>query len=504
MDDKSIGKLNRYDALIQAIDFFTQKFSVEQLSHYAFEFTNDILFLNSSALFLKNGNSYDMKKSKLYGISDFNMPATPKMQRIATFHGDIVVAHFENFFNSDIIRHFDIKIVIPLIIQDLLYGFIISNGKTGESFSKDDLTIARALMRLINNSLENSRNFSSLQETNKKLDQKIFNLFSINQSARILMSVLDLQKLYSLSTDIFSELTSSKVTAFGLYDEISGKIIVRGYKDVFSSKKYYGEFELVDKNYTSYKIVFNYKDDREALKKVFVNFQTFEKLEAEYIILLVKDKILGFVTISKPVNEREYDQSLFELVESLASSTYISLKNALLFQEMNRSKAIIENKLSVLTKLNALVKNINSCSDISELCSLTIRTLNISFGIKKAFIALRENNEYVIRDFIGFIPSNRQIEMNDKWKKLNFTGMFYKFTGESNSEYFSEQLLEETGESNCLIIAPIRIDEAILEDECQPLGYIAVLQTPEVLKEEEILLIDTISSSIAPTVNHLR
>lgn len=175
----------------------------------------------------------------------------------------------------------------------------------------------------------------------------------------------------------------------------------------------------------------------------------------------------------------------------------------MLYEEVTRSRAIVENKLNVLTKLNILIKNINSCSDIDELCNLTVRTLNISFGIKKAFIALYENGEYVIRDFAGFEPSSRELKMNDKWNKLNICGLFYKFTGESNSEYFSGQFLEEVGKANCLIIAPIRIDEAILEDDSRPLEYITVLQTPKTMKEEEVLLLDTISGSIALTVHHL-
>lgn len=261
---------------IREKNIITQKFSVKQLAHYAF---------------------YELIKSKSCKLSEHMLADTPELQHIATLHGEIIVSRFENFLSSDLIENFRVRIAIPLIIQDSLYGFILSDGKASEPLSEDDLTIAGALMRLRSEDIQP---------------------VSINQSSRILMSVPDLQELYSLSIDIFSELTSSRVTAFDLYDEISGKIIIRIYKNVFSSKKYYGEFELADENYVEYKIVFNYRGDRKELEKIFVDCSGFKYLEAEYIILLVKDKILGFVTISKPVNEREYDQSLFELVESLA------------------------------------------------------------------------------------------------------------------------------------------------------------------------------------------
>lgn len=56
----------RYEALLQAIDFFTQRFNLDYLSEFAFEFTNEILTLNSSALFLREGNDYILKKKRYY------------------------------------------------------------------------------------------------------------------------------------------------------------------------------------------------------------------------------------------------------------------------------------------------------------------------------------------------------------------------------------------------------------------------------------------------------
>lgn len=503
IDNKNVSKLYRYEALLQAIDFFTQKFNLKQLSDYAFESANKILDLKSSALFLLEGDFFEIKSSKYSGISQHTIQNTQNIKGIATLHGDIITSNFERFFNTEDISLFKMEIVIPLIIKDLMYGFIVSDGKLSQKLGEDDFIIAHALMQLMNNSLENSKIFSDLQETNKQLDQKIFNLFSINQSSRAMLSVLDLSRLYSLSIDIFSELTSSKVTAFGLYDEISDKIIVRGYKNVFNAGKYYGEFELTDKKYKGYKIVFNYRQDIELIKGIFKNYEAFAELEAEYVILLIRDNILGFVTISKPVNERKYDQSLFELIESLASSTYISLKNAILFQEVTRQKSIIEQKLTMLTKLGKLIKNLNSCVDIEELCDLAVRTLNISFGIKKALIALYDGKDFVIKKTVGFQTAETLLDTDESWEQFSYSGVYFCSTNDSNSTYLSEQLLLEAGDSNCLVISPILINTVMLPDDSKPLGYLIALQTSESLKEEEILLVDTVANSIAPTVNHM-
>ena len=48
----------RYHAILQAIDFFTQRFNPEQLGYYSFDFVNEMLFLNSSALFIKENDEF--------------------------------------------------------------------------------------------------------------------------------------------------------------------------------------------------------------------------------------------------------------------------------------------------------------------------------------------------------------------------------------------------------------------------------------------------------------
>ena len=58
-----------------------------------------------------------------------------------------------------------------------------------------------------------------MQNAKSELDEKVFNLFAINQSSKVLLSELDLSVLYNLSIDVFSELTQSALTSFFLYDE---------------------------------------------------------------------------------------------------------------------------------------------------------------------------------------------------------------------------------------------------------------------------------------------
>ncbi|MCD8500568.1 MAG: GAF domain-containing protein [Bacillaceae bacterium] len=137
---------------------------------------------------------------------------------------------------------FDMKLVIPLIIDSELFGFIISNGKIINAFEEDDFHILNALMRLFNNALENSRHFEDLKKSNAILDQKLFNLFIINQSTKVLLSELDIDQLTATATDVFSEVSGSQVTTLGIYDELTEKVKLASYRNVRSFTTYKADF----------------------------------------------------------------------------------------------------------------------------------------------------------------------------------------------------------------------------------------------------------------------
>ena len=67
--------------------------------------------------------------------------------------------------------------------------------------------------------MRNYKSYNELRAINESLDEKIFNLFAINQSSKALLSQLDLDSLYGLAVDVFSELTQSSATGFVLFDE---------------------------------------------------------------------------------------------------------------------------------------------------------------------------------------------------------------------------------------------------------------------------------------------
>ena len=497
-----------YEALLKAIDFFTQRFSVDQIAYYAFEFSNEILTLNGSALFILEDEKYILKHNRLYNNVTINtIEHTNTLADIPILHGNIIINHFDMFFDEQVIKEFNMKLVIPLIINETLYGFIISNGKILDDFSEDDLIIADTLTKLFKSSLENSEHWEELKKKNKELDQKIFNLFAINQSAKSLLYEVDINRLYSLATDVFSEITYSKITAFGIFDDTTKTIKVLGYRNVLTYNSVCTEFYLNTLEYKDWKIVLDFERDIDKIKNIFQNWEDFKLLETKYIILLVKDQILGIVTLSETINSKIYDSSTFELVEALASFTHIAITNALLVKELITSKQRIQNKYNTLSALNKIVHNINTCNNIDEISALTLKTLSINFGIKKAFFAYQtERHDYRISHTLELDLSNHLIILNQQWEKALHGEMIVDFKKDAFKSLFDPTILDQINSSNCLVISPINPSYKqtdLAERKIMPLGFLVILETEDSLKEEDILLIDTITKNILPIIRQM-
>lgn len=323
-----------------------------------------------------------------------------------------------------------------------------------------------------------------------------------------MLSELNLNALYSLSVDVFSELTQSSFTGFILYEEKSERYVLKAFKDI-----YYGVRDIymdltLSQNAPVYpdKLIIDVTkpQDREYFNTLFEEgIEAISELKPLYLVLLLRNNsILGFVSLSCTVTGVEYKNSVFELIESLASSTYISLSNASLFTQVMKQKKFIENKLDNLMNLNNLIKNINSSTRIDTLIEMTLKTLSVSFGASKAFIALynTEDNCFKIENSVG-IRFEGEIYSNHNWDKI-LEGYTAVLSSEMEVyDYFVPELLESMGEISGASIVPIYIDRV----ECELLGILTVFSfmNTRVGEEENQLILESIAGHIAPVLSNL-
>ncbi len=508
-DEIISAKLYRYTGLVQAIDYFSQKLVFEQIIDAAFDFINELLLVDSSAVFVYENDGYYIKKVKGIAKKIGKIPVTTELGNLAAFNGNILYEREKiiKFFDPEIIDALAVNAAVPLIIEGNLYGFILFYNK---SIGEDDFIISEALMRLINNALENFSRYEKLARVNSELDEKIFNLFAINQSSKILLSELRMDVLYSISVDVFSELTRSKITGFVLFDEKSEKFVLKSYKDVFyKTKDAHINLEIsksagIDQN----KVIIDLgkAEDREYLNSLFDGASAqLEQLEAKYAVLILKQsQLLGLVTLSETVTGGEYSSGIFELIESLASSTYTALSNAMHFGLVNEQKALIQKKLDKLISLNSLTKNISSSIRMETLLETCTKTLQISFNTSKGAFCLykKETNEFEIASTINLDNcSKKVITPNKKWKRI-FEGDTVFAMGQQNlAGYVGESLAAEIGEAQGVLLIPVYIDMMDIEI----LGLMAVFKYDDIQldNEENMLILETIAGSIAPVLNNL-
>lgn len=508
-DEILSAKLYRYTGLVQAIDYFSQKLVFEQIIDAAFDFINELLLVDNSAIFILEEDNYIVKKNKGFSNELGSIPLTTELQNLAAFNGNILYEQEKiiKFFNPELVESLDLNAVVPLIIEGKLFGFILFHNK---NIGEDDYIISEALMRLINNALENFSRYEKLAKVNGELDEKVFNLFAINQSSKILLSELRMEVLYTISVDVFSELTRSKVTGFVLYDEKAERYLLKSYKDVFYKLKDVTiDLELnSSSNVNQNKVIVDLQNEADIkyMESLFSEaYEQLSQLEAKYAVLILKnDKILGFVTLSDTVTGSMYSDGIFELIESLASSTYTALSNATLFYMINEQKALIQKKLDKLVSLNNLSKNISSSTRIDTLLETCTKTMQISFNAEKAAFCLykKEINVFEISSSINLEHcSNRIVVPNQYWKRIFEGDSVYAMGQENVAKYFGDNLASEIGEAQGVLIIPVYVD--IMDIDV--LGAITVFKYDGIQldNEENLLLLETIAGNIAPVLNNL-
>jgi hypothetical protein len=406
----------------------------------------------------------------------------------------------------------NIKVIIPLIAKGELLGFVALSEKNSiNEYSEDEYNILETLKSLVNSAIENYKSYEELKLINSQLDEKIFNLFAINQSSKALLSELDIEKLYSLAVDVFSELTQSAVTSFIVFDEISEKYVIRAYRNVLSPNEH---FDILirhnkDTKTDTSKVILNVESDEDMnyLMSIFPNYdEIIVSLKVRFFILLFRNnQIYGMVTMGENLLGIDYKASIFELVESLASSTYIAVLNAILFKEVNMQKDLINSKLERLITLNSLIKNVNSSKNIQTMSDLVLETLNVHFKVEKAIFGIYNSNKncFDIMGSVGIKAIDTEIPILDEWKKAFEGDVIFEYSQQAGNKYFSSEFLQQIGDISGILISPI----SILDIEKQKLlGVLIILKTEQSLinDEENIVTFVTISNHIAPIISNFK
>lgn len=503
--------LYRYNGILEAISFFTNRLTYEQIIHASFDFVNELLTVNKSVLYLLEGDQYRKVSSRNLPNAPYTVPQNPQLKNFALYVGNVVNGrqNLEAYFTADILSKTEASVMIPLMLEHSLNGFILLSGRVTADFNDNDVSVSRTLMNLFNNALESNSRLMELQTANRELDEKIFSLFAINQSAKAMLTEHRLDELNQLAVDVFSELTLSANTAFFLYDTKSEKYALKAYRDVFHAGSTTPPIYLTlrpEATAIMGRQIVNATDesDAEYFSTLFEEgIAPLEALKARYIVFIFGrgNEILGFVTLGDTISGTDYKKSTFELVDSLASYTYIALSNAMLIKVVNDQKKLLELKLDRLITLNTLIKNINSAQTSKQMIDLAHETLTVSLGVENGMIALYqpENRQLLVSAATDNSLNGTIIPLTARLEPLLKGKVIFESDATLVSEYIGHDISDALQDKAGLLAIPMSLEHY----EIRLIGVIFIFRTYNSLlsEEENILTFESIANHMAPLLD---
>lgn len=499
----------RYNGILEAIRFYANRLNFQQITDTAFDFVNELLTVDKSVMFLMSDGCYVLQKNRGITPVHTRVEQTQELAGFALYVGNVVNGRdaLAAFLPTELLDEVGATVMIPMVLEDRLHGFFLLSGRVSAKFNEGDILVCETLMNLFNNALESCNRLEKLQVTNKELDEKVFNLFAINQSAKAMLTEHRLEDLYSLAVDVFSELTLSANTGFFLYDEASEKFILKAYRDVFHSGGLEDlRFNLVGSNLinTSKQIVdlsdegdvayFNslYEEGIDPLKII----------KARYVVFIYgkQGKILGFVCLGETVSGTLYKKSSFELVDSLASYTYIALSNAMLLKVVSDQKRQLQLKLDRLMTLNALIKNINSADNCDHMIDLAMQTLLVSFGVESGLITLYriDKDDLVVHSAHDLSLNGLSIPMNERLQPLKEGHVVFESESVLVPQYVGPEIADVIRFKSGVLIIPMTLERY----DVKLIGALVIFKLKDgvVSNEENVLTFETIANHMAPLV----
>ncbi|GAU78760.1 GAF domain-containing protein [Fusibacter sp. 3D3] len=495
------GTKNDYESLLSSIDFFSQNLHIEQIVEYGFSIFNALEKPEASAIYTYDeaGSQFTVKFKQGYLIQLPVIYKNHKHDDFAVRNGFLLVdrAVQTRYFDESMLDNASVSKVMPLIIDDQLYGFIIStDGSVGAALGFEFITRFNYLMNL---SLEKASRYLERAKLKQEIDKRIFNLNSMSQSMRMLLSELDVKNILQLSVDVIREITTSSITSIGIYDPVEDTIKIQSYENLLSSYKHDDVFKLKDEMPFENQVVFQYDQDKDKLSEIFVEASKFELLAAEYVVLLVKDRILGFVTIGKPMTDRRYDTGLLERIKDIASIMYIAITNASQFEVITEQKEQLRLQLSVLKNTNRIIKNMNSAESMDELSDMILTTMSLTFGIESGMLVTFHGEQEQIRGYVGELLETNTAQLMALIKRQIPSEIQIHYTINEIKKAYGDALLNLHSGINCFIIAPIYINQFIEE----PMGVLVITKTKQRLHETQVSMVEILANSVGPVMGQL-
>lgn len=492
---------NKYNALHSIIDFFSQNLHLEQIVEYGFNIYNQLELPLASAIFTLNDDKSAYEAKFFYGDILAPDPIVKAAQHDAFAVRNGFFTLDKNiqtrYFKPETLLASDVQSIMPLIIDDQLFGFIFTKHISPETHLGEGF-ISRFNF-LMNLALEKASRYLEREQLRVQIDKGIFSLNTLSHTMRLLLSELSTTHLLDLSLDVIREISTSSVTAIGLLDETDGLVKTQRFIKGTERLEAYETFKLVQDAAIPNKNIFHLPEDLGRLATYFENPMSFFNYQATHVILIRKPHVIGFITLGEPMTMTTYDRITLERIRDVASIMSIGLINAKQFEMINHQKEQLRLSLGVFKSMNRLIKSINASENLNELLEHIEEAARLTFGVEKGAIVLLKPKPHMI-----CIPNTEKSDCDIQYLLDAFASCNESFvasyTVAETALLLGKALVDVFKPFNCFILAPIKIDQI----HAEPIGFLLVTQTKKRLHESQVTMIEMLSNSVAPMIQSLQ
>lgn len=488
----------KYNALHSIIDFFSQNLHLDQIVEYGFNIYNSLEMPIASSIYVLNREKEVYERRFIYGDVVNEHLLIPKAYNHDTFavrNGFFLTTRElqSRYFSEEVLDACEVMSIMPLIIDDLLFGFVFSKHQESETLMGE--AFLSRFNFLMNLSLEKASRYIERETLKKEIDKRIFNLDALSHTVKLLLSELTLTGILNLAVEVIQETCANCNAAIGTYDEIDKKIKVETFSSVHSFSTTYEEFSLKEGIEGVDKIIFDVEKDFAILEDIFYEADKLKAMNAKYALFLVNQNIQGVLLISQRT-PMPLTQDIRDRFMDVAGILMIGIRNAKQFKVIEEQKAHLDKNIKVMVRMNKLLKDINSSETFEELMEQIMDMVQLTFGVEKAFLV----------DESGVL---RYTEMQEEPLEVLNQGYHFKDLFSSEMEIYYTKVsalvdypwLESFFEDfNCLIIAPIKVSQ--YSDEV--LAYLIVSRTKKRLHETQVQMLELLVNSVAPIMQQLK
>lgn len=452
------------DNILETIDFFSQVLHPEQLEEYGYQYVHHLLGLENSAIYMKNEASKGFELRGCLGVNGI-LPYFEKTSQISqlatkvgvTLHGDL-----SRYLSEEILKSYPANFLMPLIVAEELIGIILGRGWKGES--EEDFTFAEAVKKMINNAFYTGIQMIETRKFKIEMDRKFYDQMLLHQIVKIMLSQQDMDQLIKMCVDGIRELTASAKTAFFLLDERSGKLKLKHYEDLLHFQKHY-EALTVEAGASAHKILYHVASDAHFLKKIFGEdvLKRVAKFEAEYLVLLKNEPVVGFITLGPTVGDQIYSESVLEMVESIMGTVCMAMENVNAHAALKQSNDQLKETLSAMNDMSRTLSVISSASSLTELCELTMQNLNIHSGFGECHLAIKQGEGFSVITSQCDERIGEYFTLSEHAVKALESGFVMDFDCMSLPRFVLREWLGQT------LIFPIKLSEDDLNDSVEGL-----------------------------------